>query len=264
MQVWPACLLAVRVLQAQRESQVRLYQHHAGGSCQVSSQSEPASVVSPTMPATVFQQEVSQFEGKGLSVFGKSSQVVQSFRYACNVKIFKCCRSIIDPNINFDTSAFRRPWRIHDDDTEMQKILWQETMLEVDKGFIDGPFYSLDEVKAALGTSTVCVVRRFAILQGSDAKLKPRVIDDAKESGFNSAYTCQDKLDLHDFDYVSSLVSFIGAHMEEAKRKAGWCQFGDESLKLHSDLLERLNWSGWCLDLTKAYKQIPFPVIVDH
>ena len=145
----------------------------------------------------------------------------------------------------------------HDDDPEMQKILWQETMSEVDKGFINGPFNSLDEVKAALGTSTVCVVRRFAILQGSGTELKPRVIDDAKESGLNSAYTCQDRLDLHDFDHVSSLASFIGAHVEAAKRKVGLCQYGDESLRLHPDLLERPAWSGRCLDLTKAYKQIP-------
>ena len=82
-------------------------------------------------------------------------------------------------------------------------------------------FNSLDEVKAALGTSTVCVVRRFAIVQCSGTELKPRVIDDAKEIGLNSAYTCQDKLNLHDFDHVSSLASFIGAHMEEAKRKSG-------------------------------------------
>ena len=39
--------------------------------------------------------------GKGCLFFGKSSQVVQSFLYACNVKIFKCCPSIMmDPNIN--------------------------------------------------------------------------------------------------------------------------------------------------------------------
>ena len=35
------------------------------------------------------------------------------------------------------------------------------------------------------------MVRRFAILQGSGADLKTRVIDDAKESGLNSAYTCK-------------------------------------------------------------------------
>lgn len=44
--------------------------------------------------------------------------------------------------------------------------------------------------------------------------------------------------------------------MEEAKKKAGWCKFRDESLNLHSDLLERPDWSGRCLDLTNAYKQI--------
>ena len=37
----------------------------------------------------------------------------------------------------------------------------------------------------------------------------------------------------------------------------GLCQYGDESLRLHPDLLERPAWSGRCLDLTKAYKQIP-------
>lgn len=120
----------------------------------------------------------------------------------------------------------------HDDDPEMQKILWQETMAEVEKGFISGPFESLDQVKKELGASSVCVVRRFAILQGSGAELKPRVIDDAKESGLNSAYTCKEKLDLHDFDHISSLASYIGAIIGEAKRKEETCILNGESIKL--------------------------------
>ena len=67
-------------------------------------------------------------------------------------------------------------------------------MGEVEKGFIAGSYETLDEVKASLGATTVGVVRYFAILQGTGSELKPRTIDDAKESGLNAACMCKDKL----------------------------------------------------------------------
>ena len=158
-------------------------------------------------------------------------------------------------------SVWRNPTSVarlaHDDDPSMQDILWQETMGEVEKGFISGPYETLEEVKASLGATTVCVVRRFAILQGAGSELKPRIIDDAKESGLNAAYTCKDKLDLHDSGHISSLASYIGALKEEAERKGGCCDIDGESTWLHKEMIENPRWSGRCLDLTKSYKQIP-------
>ena len=49
----------------------------------------------------VFSKRLLIPRGKGCLFFGKSSQVVQSFHHACNVKTFKCCLStMMAPNIN--------------------------------------------------------------------------------------------------------------------------------------------------------------------
>ena len=98
------------------------------------------------------------------------------------------------------SSIWRNPTllsrKAHDDDPVLQKLLWEETLKEVEKGYIQGPYDDLEKVKKELGSETVCLVRRFAILQGHGEDVKPRVIDDAKESGLNSAYLSKEKMDL--------------------------------------------------------------------
>ena len=94
--------------------------------------------------------------------------------------------------------------------------MWEETSKEAEKGYIQGSYEDLEKVKKELGSQTVCLVRRFAILQGQGQDVKPRVIDDAKESGLNSAYMSKEKMDLHDFDHVSS--TGVTCHLS----KSGW------------------------------------------
>ena len=151
---------------------------------------------------------------------------------------------------------------IHEQDPELARTLWDTTLNEVDLGFLQGPFYDLDEVKKLLGTSEMVCSRRFAIIQGG----KPRIIDDLKESGVNRAYTAVDQLSLHDIDYVTSLCHFITSTIRSAldhpdRQVEVWLNNGG-CLKgrLHDDFGSALKWKARCVDLSKAYKQIPVSV----
>ena len=163
------------------------------------------------------------------------------------------------------------PWRNHDlisrqahsTDPSHQEILWNETLKERDKGFVQGPFASLEEVAQSIGCSVddMCVTRRFLILQGTDPKTgapKPRVIDDAKESMINSAYTALELLALHDLDYVSGLAGFIGRVISMGPSFRHVLSSG-EVLQgvVHPAYGPRPRVKGRCLDLSKAYKQVP-------
>ena len=145
----------------------------------------------------------------------------------------------------------------HSDEPELQKVLWAETLKECEKGFIKGPFKSLQQVQEQLGTRQICLTRRFVIMQGSGEEIKPRVIDDAKESAVNSAYTALEKLELHDFDHMVSIASMISAIYGGDGKVRLANQNGDLMEKpIHKELLG-CRWLGRCLDLSKAYKQVP-------
>ena len=144
----------------------------------------------------------------------------------------------------------------HSDEPELQKVLWAQTMKECEKGYIKGPFESLQQVQEQLGTQQICLTRRFVIMQGSGDEIKPRVIDDAKESAVNSAYTALEKLELHDFDHMVSIASLISAIYGKDGKVRLANQNGDIMEKpIHKELLGGCRWLGRCLDLSKAYKQ---------
>ncbi|CAK9052971.1 unnamed protein product [Durusdinium trenchii] len=148
---------------------------------------------------------------------------------------------------------------IHADDPELSKTLWETTMQEVDRGFLQGPYESLEEVHQVLEAKGTVCSRRFAIMQSG----KPRIIDDLKESGVNRAFTAVDRLTLHDIDYVTSFCHFITTtikHALESSEKTVEVKLKDGSIlrgSLHSDFHEPCVWKGRCIDLSKAYKQIP-------
>ena len=151
----------------------------------------------------------------------------------------------------------------HSTDPSHQEILWRETLKERDKGFVQGPFTTLEEVAQSIGCTVddLCVTRRFLILQGTDPKTgapKPRVIDDAKESMINSAYTALELLALHDLDYVSGLAGFIGRVISMGPSFRHVLSSG-EVLQgvVHPAYGPRPKVRGRCLDLSKAYKQVP-------
>ena len=58
---------------------------------------------------------------------------------------------------------------------ELADQLWDETMKELEAGFLKGPFESEEAVSAFLGCNDWPLSQRFLLLQG--AELKPRVID---------------------------------------------------------------------------------------
>ena len=148
---------------------------------------------------------------------------------------------------------------VHADDPEMSRLLWDTTLQEVESGFLEGPFESMHDLKAHVGSDQVVVSRRFVIVQSG----KPRIIDDLRESGVNKSYTAVDALALHDVDYVASLAHLITTTvrhaMDDPERlvkvplKTGQWMVG----RLHPDFEGEVEWRGRCVDLSKAYKQIP-------
>ena len=146
---------------------------------------------------------------------------------------------------------------VHSDDPEMARMLWDSTLQEVEAGFLEGPFSSLHDLRLHVGSDDLVVSRSFVIIG------KHRIIDDLKESGVNKAYTAVDSLALHDVDYVASLAHFITTTVRHAKDDPGLLvrvQLKTGQMltgKLHPDFASEVEWRGRCIDLSKAYKQIP-------
>ena len=115
--------------------------------------------------------------------------------------------------------------------------LIETTNEELALGFLEGPFFSEDEVTRYLGRSDWSLVRRFVLVQGAEGKLRP--IDDCLEAQLNFAYTSVSYLKLQDVDYISGLALKIAAAVSKSPSKSG-----------------ENAWLGKCLDLSKAYKQM--------
>ena len=80
------------------------------------------------------------------------------------------------------------------------------TAEEVAKGFLEGP-YSEQEISVLLETEDWSLSPRFVLFQGTGGKI--RVIDDAKKSAVNAAYSSTVKLQLQDVDYAANMVLFL-------------------------------------------------------
>ena len=179
------------------------------------------------------------------------------------------------PEMLLSSSAWMRA-RILSRDTHasepaLARELWKVTLQDVERGFLKGPYDSVSQVKEALGCEAFVCSRRFVIEQGHGDHVKYRPIDDLKESGVNSAYHAVDRLRLMDLDYFCVLARFL------AKLSAGRevvVPLSDGVVlkaPLHKDFGRRPRWVGRCLDLEKAYRQVPlaldslkFGVIVAH
>ena len=108
---------------------------------------------------------------------------------------------------------------------------------ELKLGFMEGPFFSENEVTQYLGRDDWCVVRRFVLVQGAEMKLRP--IDDCLEAQLNHAFTVTAYLKLQDIDYITGLALKIAERLARHTQGPGVEQ-----------------WVGKCLDLSKAYKQM--------
>ena len=102
---------------------------------------------------------------------------------------------------------------------------------------------------------------------------KPRVIDDLKESNINASYTAVDRLALQDIDFVSSLAFTISraCRSETAQFELPLEDGTVIGGSVHADFRKHPQWAVRCLDLAKAYKQVPiseasrpFGVLVLH
>ena len=115
------------------------------------------------------------------------------------------------------------------DKVDVASQVWEATIKEVKKGWLDGPL-TAEEVSEKIGPLWT-PSRRFGIVQSS----KVRNIDDLSEFAVNQAYGTPEKLDLGGVDEVVSLaIAWVRATV------------GVKPAKLR----------GRCLDLKSAYKQI--------
>ncbi|CAE7749643.1 unnamed protein product, partial [Symbiodinium microadriaticum] len=140
------------------------------------------------------------------------------------------------------TAAFRRKVMTSSSreiPPDLQKLLSKATGEEVDLGFLEGPFTE-KEVSDFFHTDDWNCIRRFLILQG--AEKKPRPIDDGHEALINNCYTSMIKLELQSSDFVTCMAKTLARRESERSTTQG------TSFR---------RWLGKCLDLSKAYKQLP-------
>ena len=104
----------------------------------------------------------------------------------------------------------------------------------MEKGFLQGP-YSEAEMSVLMGTECWSLNPRFVLFQGTNQKV--RVIDDAKQSAVNLAYSSTAKLQLQDVGYAAAMDLGV---MREAGLSGS----------------EAIDWPGKTFDLSKAYKQL--------
>ena len=127
--------------------------------------------------------------------------------------------------------------RVHQADPEHIEHLEATAIEELELGFVEGPFFSEEEVTAYLGRDDWSVIRRFVLVQGAEMKLRP--IDDCLEAQLNQAYSVTSYLKLQDVDYIAGLALCIEERLASSSGGPG---------------VEP--WLGKCLDLSKAYKQM--------
>lgn len=137
-------------------------------------------------------------------------------------------------------------------DPEIDSTIWQETMSELDQGWLSGPF-SEDELANRFNEEFV-LSRRFGIRQ----KNKIRCIDDFSESLVNSAISTFDKIELMGVD---DFVSTIKVMAESIQNQVVSIKLSDGSM-LKGRLPEGVNasqakeWFGKTYDLKSAYRQL--------
>jgi len=112
-------------------------------------------------------------------------------------------------------------------DLETDNSLFEATVKEVEKGFMEGPVE-----KGSLPAGST-LTKRFPVKQ----KNKVRPIDDYKASLVNFAVTQTEGVTIHTIDHIAAMISW-------------WMRRG--SLSPDDGLVAK------CWDLSDAYKQVPF------
>jgi hypothetical protein len=121
---------------------------------------------------------------------------------------------------------------------EQDLLLWNETLQEVQRGWLRGP-YTEQQVSEILQTQNWICARRFPIVQGP----KTRLIDDCREPQLNTALRTTEKLGLMGIDHFSILAMAIARQLQDPGTHAEW-------------LSEDISLKGRTLDLKSAYKNL--------
>ena len=150
-------------------------------------------------------------------------------------------------------SVWRRRALHTDTDADAAKLLDAQSMDEVDRGFLSGPFSTEAEVSDFLGRDDWVVNPRFVLLQGPSQK--PRVIDNCRQSGLNATFTSLEHLQLHDFDMVVSVAKLIKSCNSPDGVKMTLSTGEVLKGRPHASL-KNPQWKARSLDLAKAYKQL--------
>ena len=142
-----------------------------------------------------------------------------------------------------------------EEEVEQSADLMRESMEEVAAGFLEGPFTEA-QLTQRLGSDEWSLTKRFCLYQGEEKKI--RVIDNYRDSGVNSAYASSSYLSLQDTDFIVGMLRFILVVCARRDRVvvplcSGETLEGD----WNSAMLLQPNWLGRCVDLSKAYKQVP-------
>ena len=138
-------------------------------------------------------------------------------------------------------------------DQEADLELWEQSLQEVQSGWLDGPFYEEDEVSQRVNTEHWICTRRFPLKQPN----KVRLIDDGLESGLNSAYSCYNKLTLMDMDAVVSLANTVLRAFSSEDGFSIMLSTGQVlSGRVHQGWQGDSTLLGRTLDLKSAYKQL--------
>ncbi len=142
-----------------------------------------------------------------------------------------------------------------DEEIEQADLLHEESVKELDLGFLHGPFHTESEVSQFLGGDSWVLTKRFALLQGEEQKA--RIIDNCKESRINEAFGSSSHLALHDTDYIGGFLKFVTTVLSNCEMVVVPLLSGEVlSGAWHSDFDKQSQLLGRCVDLSKAFKQI--------
>ena len=150
-------------------------------------------------------------------------------------------------------AVWRRKALRTDATDETADLLDSQSLDEVNRGFLSGPFESEDEVSEHVGREDWIANPRFVLLQGPSKK--PRVIDNCRQSGLNATYTSLESLQLHDFDMVVSVAKLASSCNNDGMIKVTLSTGEVRQGPLHPSLTG-VQWKARSLDLAKAYKQL--------
>lgn len=138
---------------------------------------------------------------------------------------------------------------------EVDAALWNETMKDVERGVLRGPFEPKD--LDAMFPEGWVLNRRFPVIQAGGAKV--RAIDDMSASMVNATVSTKEKLTLHGVDHVAALCRLM--HTAWQKDDAVVIVLRNDQVlrgKLHPGWKTEgaLDLVGTTFDLKAAYRQL--------